>query len=325
VVIVATSETKASATETEVVSTIRVLSSVDYDAAARLALIVEAEAGVALVNSSFSARELEVADELLLARESEGGVKVDGSSEGEVPCASPSDYMNLDEGSRVLVNYKGNLYKATIRKHRTKSGKQEFQIHYDGNKISNVKWIPADCIKSSEVASEEDTYDHSSSSSNRKVDEQETKNTNKRKRAPRSLTLDGRRRRNPARSSRSDLSADKPTDQPFDLSADKPTDKPSDLSADKPTDQPFDLSADKPTDKPSDLSADKPTDKPTACQASVSIDENLAVGESVGFDENLVVGEYVGFDENLVVGESVGFDEGLAVGEYVGFDENLAV
>ena len=58
--------------------------------------------------------------------------EVDGSSEGGVPSASPLD--NLDEGSRVIVDFKGNLYKATIRKHCVKSGKQEFQIHYDGNK-----------------------------------------------------------------------------------------------------------------------------------------------------------------------------------------------
>jgi hypothetical protein len=45
-VIAATSETMASTTETtEVASTMRALLSVDYDAAARLALIVEADQG----------------------------------------------------------------------------------------------------------------------------------------------------------------------------------------------------------------------------------------------------------------------------------------
>ena len=263
------------------------MSSVDYDAAARLALIIEAELGVALVNSKRSARKVEDADELLLAMESEGGVEVNGSSEGEVPCASPSDYMNLVEGSRVLVNYKGKLYKATIRKHRVKFGKQEFQIHYDGNKKTTVKWIPVDCIKSSEVASDEDTYDHSSSSS-------KTKNTNKRKRAQRSLTPNGQRRRNLVRSSRSDLSADKPTDQP------------------------------------SACQASVFINENLALGESVGFHKGLAVGESVGFHKGLAVGESVGFDENLAVGESAdwaridgfGFDQGIAVGEGLAVDED---
>ena len=96
--------------------------------------------------------------------------EVEGSSEGGVPCAAPSDDMNvdivrvpptsnLDEGSRVLVDFKGKLYKATIRKHRIKSGKQEFLIHYDGNKKSTVRWIPVDRIKSTDVARDEDIYD----------------------------------------------------------------------------------------------------------------------------------------------------------------------
>jgi len=95
----------------------------------------------------------------------------EGSSEGGVPCAAPSDdhivpAMNvgivrapptnnlmtsnptiLDEGSRVLVAYKGALYKATIRRHRVKSGKHDYLIHYDGNKNSTVNWIPVDHIK----------------------------------------------------------------------------------------------------------------------------------------------------------------------------------
>ena len=69
VVIAVTSETMASTTETEVASTMRALSSVDYDAAARLALIVEAEAGVAWANRERRVREAEEAEELLLARE----------------------------------------------------------------------------------------------------------------------------------------------------------------------------------------------------------------------------------------------------------------
>jgi len=104
---------------------------------------------------------------------SEGGVpsaspsdnEVEGSSEGGVPSASPSDDMNvdimrvpptsnLDVGSRVIVDFKGKLYKATIFKHRVKSRKQEFQIHYDGNKNPTMRWIPVDCIKSTDVVEE---------------------------------------------------------------------------------------------------------------------------------------------------------------------------
>ncbi len=50
------------------------------------------------------------------------------------------------------MDYKGKLYKATIRNHRIKSGKQEFLIHYDGNKKSTTRWIPVDLIKSSDVS-----------------------------------------------------------------------------------------------------------------------------------------------------------------------------
>ena len=84
----------------------------------------------------------------------------EGSSEGGVPCAALSDdhfvpAMNVDisnptifdEGSRVLVVYKAKLYKAAIHRHREKSGKSEYLIHYDGNKKSTVTWIPVDHIK----------------------------------------------------------------------------------------------------------------------------------------------------------------------------------
>ena len=189
-----------------------IMAAVDYDAAARLALIVEAEAGVARANRERRVREAEEAEGLLLADDSDtssedpqqrlarrnaaithqatspsmhhqegsskGGVpsvstsdnEAEGSSEGGVPSASPSDDMNvdivrapptsnLDEGSRVLVDSKGKLYRATIRKLRVKSGKQEFLIHYDGNKKSTVCWIPVDRIKSTDVARDKDIYD----------------------------------------------------------------------------------------------------------------------------------------------------------------------
>jgi hypothetical protein len=56
------------------------------------------------------------------------------------------DQSIITIGSRVLVAYKGALYKATIRKRREKAGRHDFLIHYDGNKKSNVHWIPVDDI-----------------------------------------------------------------------------------------------------------------------------------------------------------------------------------
>eukprot|EP00956_Cyclotella_meneghiniana_P015125 scaffold22937_cov73-Cyclotella_meneghiniana.AAC.8 len=53
----------------------------------------------------------------------------------------------LTVGSRALVLYKGSLFKATVKKRREKDGKHDFQIHYDGNKKSNVHWVPADRIQ----------------------------------------------------------------------------------------------------------------------------------------------------------------------------------
>jgi hypothetical protein len=49
---------------------------------------------------------------------------------------------------RVLVNNKGMgvLYKATILSYHKKAGKQEYKIHYDGNKKSTVHWIPVDQV-----------------------------------------------------------------------------------------------------------------------------------------------------------------------------------
>ena len=63
------------------------------------------------------------------------------------------------------------------------------------------------------------------------------------------------------------------TNQPSDLSANKPTDQPSDMSANKSTDQPTDMSANKSTDQPSDMSANKPTDQPTDLSANKPTDQ----------------------------------------------------
>jgi hypothetical protein len=84
---------------------------------------------------------------------------------------------------------------------------------------------------------------------------------------------------------------------------------------------PSDLSADKPTNQPSNLSdsvfndAENNSDAPVAAELGLGFDEGLAVGELVGFDEGLSVGESMGFELGIPVGELLGFDEGLAVGE----------
>ncbi len=49
-------------------------------------------------------------------------------------------------GSRILVNYKGMQYKASIHKFRAKDEKKEVQIHYDGNRKTTLSWITVDNI-----------------------------------------------------------------------------------------------------------------------------------------------------------------------------------
>lgn len=70
----------------------------------------------------------------------------DSSSSEERQTKYVVDQSIITIGSRVLVAYKGDLYKATIRKRREKAGRHDFLIHYDGNKKSNVHWIPVDYI-----------------------------------------------------------------------------------------------------------------------------------------------------------------------------------
>jgi len=52
----------------------------------------------------------------------------------------------LTTGSRVLVSYKGQLYKATIRKRREKADTHDFLIHYDGNEKTTVHWVGSNRI-----------------------------------------------------------------------------------------------------------------------------------------------------------------------------------
>jgi len=53
---------------------------------------------------------------------------------------------SIHKGCRVSVEYKDILYKATVRKSRAKNDSYDFLIHYDGNKKSNVRWIPMSMI-----------------------------------------------------------------------------------------------------------------------------------------------------------------------------------
>jgi len=71
------------------------------------------------------------------------------SSSSEAPDPPPDlvDQSILTLGSRVLVTYKGSLFKATIRKRRFKNDVHGFLIHYDGNKRTNVHWVDLGRIK----------------------------------------------------------------------------------------------------------------------------------------------------------------------------------
>jgi len=64
----------------------------------------------------------------------------------EVVDTSEIDPDGIVEGSRVHVEYRNTLFKATVRKTRVKGGYHEYSIHYDGNKKSNVHWIPLSMI-----------------------------------------------------------------------------------------------------------------------------------------------------------------------------------
>lgn len=70
----------------------------------------------------------------------------DSSSSEDDQFPDVVDSSILTVGSRVLVFYKGALFKATIRKRREKASAHDFLIHYDGNKKSNVHWIGSDRI-----------------------------------------------------------------------------------------------------------------------------------------------------------------------------------
>ncbi len=60
----------------------------------------------------------------------------------------PLDHSSIQVGYRVNVDYRDVLFKATIRRIRQKDGQNEYLIHYDGNKKSNVHWIQSSMIHS---------------------------------------------------------------------------------------------------------------------------------------------------------------------------------
>jgi hypothetical protein len=63
-----------------------------------------------------------------------------------LPLSSSSVTGPFLAGLRILVNYKGMPYKATIHKFRAKDEKKEVQIHYDGNRKTTHMWITVDNI-----------------------------------------------------------------------------------------------------------------------------------------------------------------------------------
>lgn len=56
------------------------------------------------------------------------------------------DPASMKVGYRVNVQYRDVLYKASIRKVRATEGVYDYQIHYDGNKKTNLRWIQSSMI-----------------------------------------------------------------------------------------------------------------------------------------------------------------------------------
>jgi hypothetical protein len=81
-VIAATSETMASTTETDVALTIRALSSVDYDAVARLTLIVEAESSMARMKERLDIKRVAGGKSTRRGGRQDGGTTGGGTRDG---------------------------------------------------------------------------------------------------------------------------------------------------------------------------------------------------------------------------------------------------
>jgi len=71
------------------------------------------------------------------------------------------DPASIKVGYRVNVEYRDVLYKATVRRVRLKQAIYQYQIHYDGNKKTNLRWIPSTMVHDiiSEVSEEETEID----------------------------------------------------------------------------------------------------------------------------------------------------------------------
>jgi len=53
---------------------------------------------------------------------------------------------SIQVGYRVNVEYRDVLYKATVRRVRLKQKIYQYHIHYDGNKKTNLRWIPSTMV-----------------------------------------------------------------------------------------------------------------------------------------------------------------------------------
>ena len=59
----------------------------------------------------------------------------------------PVERSDLVEGGRVIIDYRGTLFRATIRKVRTREGKDtDYQVHYDGLKKSKTSFVTFDMM-----------------------------------------------------------------------------------------------------------------------------------------------------------------------------------
>lgn len=58
------------------------------------------------------------------------------------------DPSSVKVGQRINVEYKDVLYKATVRRIRLKKETYQYQIHYDGNRKTNLRWISPTVVHS---------------------------------------------------------------------------------------------------------------------------------------------------------------------------------
>lgn len=72
---------------------------------------------------------------------------VDDTNQREVKSNLSVDPRTVSVGSRIHVDYKEVLYKASVHRVRVRDDIHEFLVHYDGNKKSNLRWIQAKMIK----------------------------------------------------------------------------------------------------------------------------------------------------------------------------------